>query len=286
MVRKKIRNTGRLLAAGILVLCLFVSACSNDLFGLFASTDLDKRLEEKKALKFVKSPLDRDGLDLTLPFSFIVVSDTHIEGSNAHGLEKLGSMITGDDKFVVVTGDITQSGKREEVQRFLDIAQLLPVPCYPVIGNHDIFFGNWPVWKELIGATRYRIDHTANPSYGVRLFILDTANAYFGASQLDWLERELAINPVNHTFVFTHANVFVKSPADQEQLTHVRERARFVHMLKGRSDAVFMGHVHRRIIDEAGGVKHITLEDFVRHGTYCRVSVTQGEMSYEFYKLS
>ncbi|MDR3172574.1 MAG: metallophosphoesterase [Treponema sp.] len=293
------RTTRKFLAAAILISGLFAAACSNDLFGLFASTDLDKRLEEKTALKFVTSAEDSswvtgtfspysgakpgEGLSLGSSFSFIVVSDTHIEDGDAHGLENLGSKITSDPaiKFVVITGDITQNGKREDVQRFVDIAKSLPVPCYPVIGNHDIFFGNWPIWKELIGASSYRIDHGSD----VRLFILDTANAYFGASQLDWLERELAINPTVHTFVFTHANVFVRSPIDIEQLTDVRERARFLKILKGRSDAVFMGHVHQRIIDDAGGVKYITLEDFVGHGTYCRVTVNSGGMSYEFHKL-
>jgi 3',5'-cyclic AMP phosphodiesterase CpdA len=282
-------------AAAILVLGLFAAACNNDFFGFFASTDLDKRLEEKTALKFVGPTEDSawgtaNGENL-IPalgsfFSFIVVSDTHIEDGDAHGLENLAGILDRDgtdpdDRFVVVTGDITQNGKREDVQRFVDIAKSLPVPCYPVIGNHHIFFGNWPIWREEIGASSYRIDHGPD----ARLFILDTANAFFGASQLDWLERELAINPTDHTFVFTHANIFVRSPIDIEQLTDVRERARFVYMLKGRSDAVFMGHVHQRIIDEAGGVKYITLEDFVGHGTYCRVTVTPSGMSYAFHKL-
>jgi predicted phosphodiesterase len=274
--------------AGVLALGLLLAACNNDLFGIFASTDLDERLREKTALKFIGPTEDTkwgtsggSGLSLPADYSFIVVSDTHIEGGSAHGLERLASVITTTDKFVVITGDITQNGKREDVQRFIDIAGTLSVPCYPVIGNHDTFFGNWPIWKELIGSTSYRVDHGST-----HLFILDTANAFFGASQLDWLEREInGIPGGDHTFVFTHANPFVRSPLDFEQLTNIRERARFIHILKNRCDAVFTGHVHQRIIADAGGVRYITLEDFRSNTTYCRIFVTSSGISWEFYKL-
>jgi 3',5'-cyclic AMP phosphodiesterase CpdA len=165
------------------------------------------------------------------------------------------------------------------VQKFIEIAGTLDVPCYPVIGNHDIYFGNWPVWRELIGSTRYRIDHS-----NTTLFILDSANAAFGASQLNWLRDELP-TAQTHVFVFTHANLFVYTPGDIEQLTDTRERARIMSILKGRAGAMFMGHVHQRIIREAGGVKYITIEDFKDNSTYCRVHVSGGGISYEFGKL-
>ncbi|GHV73199.1 hypothetical protein AGMMS49940_05010 [Spirochaetia bacterium] len=265
------------LLAILLAVLSFQAACNVDLFGLFGSTELDTRLESKNRFAFL-SNADRN-LSLGETYSFIVLSDTHIEKGDAQGLEKLKDVIKPQDKFVVITGDITQNGRRQDVQKFIDIAGTLGVPCYPVIGNHDIYFDNWPVWRDLIGSTRYRIN-----SDTTTLFILDSANASFGAAQLDWLQDELR-TAKKHVFVFTHANLFVQYPGDIEQITDTRERARIMSILKGRTDAMFAGHVHRRIIREAGGVGYISIEDFKSNKTYCRVHVSAGGFRYEFKEL-
>ncbi|MFP3040677.1 metallophosphoesterase [Treponema primitia] len=276
MVIKSLRSRVLLLAALFPVLFLPL-ACNVDLLGLIASGELDVRLESKNVFKFLTGS-DRNR-SLGNEYSFIVLTDTHIEDGKAHGLEGLKDLIKPDDKFVVVTGDITQNGSRRDVEKFIEIARTLGIPCYPVIGNHDIYFDNWPIWKDLIGSTRYRIDHDTTS-----LFVLDSANASFGSDQLDWLQDELR-SAQSHVFVFTHANLFVETPADIEQLTDTRERARIISILKGRADAMFMGHVHRRIIRKAGGVEYITIEDFKANGVYCRVHVSDSGISWEFEKL-
>jgi 3',5'-cyclic AMP phosphodiesterase CpdA len=193
----------------------------------------------------------------------------------------LKDVITPEDKFVVITGDITQSGTRTEVLKFIEIAATLGVPCYPVLGNHDIYFNNWPVWKELIGSTCYRIDSSTG---GATLFILDSANAFFGAAQLDWLEKELrTANP--QVFVFSHTNLFVENPVNIEQLTDVRERSRFRSLLKDHRGAMFMGHVHQRIITATDNIEYITIEAYVDTGIYCRMYVSPDGLRYEFKKL-
>jgi predicted phosphodiesterase len=262
----------------IFLAALFLqAACNVDLLGLFGAGDLDTRLESENSFAFL-SGADRN-LPLAETYSFIVLTDTHIEDGNAHGLKKLKDSITPEDKFVVITGDITQYGSRQDVRKFIEIARTLGVPCYPVIGNHDIYFDNWPAWRELIGSTRYRIDHS-----NTTLFVLDSANASFGSAQLNWLQDELR-TANNHVFVFTHANLFVQSPGDIEQITDIRERARAMSILKGHACAMFMGHVHRRIIRKAGGVDYITIENFNDNSTYCRVQVSADKISYKFEKL-
>ena len=188
-------------------------------------------------------------------------------------------MIDGEVKFVVITGDITHGGHRREVQQFIDIARSLGVPCYPVAGNHDIYFGNWRIWKELIGSTCYRIN-----GGGATLLMMDSANAYFGAEQISWLEGELR-KSTGRVFVFTHVNLFVESLLNEQQFTDIRERARITSLLKGRCDAMFAGHVHKRIVKEMGGVRYITAEDYRDHKTYCRVSVSPDGIRWEFKTL-
>jgi predicted phosphodiesterase len=280
VTKAPISRTAFLKALFLFALCgafFLLPGCNVDLFGLFVSSDVDDRLASKNTFHFI-TDADRN-LPLGAGYSFLTLTDTHIEGGDAHGLEKLKNHIAWSDKFVVVTGDITQNGRRGDIKKFIEIAKTLGIPCYPVIGNHDIFFNNFSNWRDLIGSTRYRIDHS-----NTTLFILDSANASLGASQLDWLQDELG-QAGDRVFVFTHANLFVENPLDLGQLTEIRERARILSILKGRVDAVFAGHLHKRLIRKAGGVLYIVTEDFRDNRTWCRVYVSEAGISYEFLHL-
>jgi predicted phosphodiesterase len=280
------RGAGYFLAPLIILLAChcFLSACTVDLPGLFVSHNLDERVKERNTFNFLL-PSQRT---ITLPaeYSFLVLADTHIKNGSTDGLEKLANVIaasSGDPgneiKFVVIAGDITQCGDATDINVFKTIAGTLGAPCYPVIGNHDIYFNTWTNWKNLIGSSIYRID-----SDNATLFMLDSANAYFGKVQLDWLENELK-TAKGRVFVFTHTNLFVESPADIQELTDYRERARIISMLKGRCDIMFSGHLHKRIISEAGGVKYVAIDDYVDAKMYCRVSVKNSGVTYVFEKL-
>jgi predicted phosphodiesterase len=283
VTKTAIRETALLKILFLLTLsgALFLlSGCTLDLSGFFASSEVDDRLESKNTFHFLTAA-DRN-LAMGATYSFVTLSDTHIEGGDAHGLEKLKDHIVLGDKFVVVTGDITQNGRQEDLKKFIEIAENLGIPCYPVIGNHDIFFGNFSNWRDLIGSTSYRIDHS-----NTTLFILDSANSSFGASQIDWLRKELE-SARDRVFVFTHVNLFVGSPLDAAhagQLSEIRERAKVMSILKGRVDAVFAGHLHQRLIREAGGVKYIVMEDFRDNKSFCRVHVSDEGIRLEFLNL-
>ena len=256
---------------------LSLSGCNNDILGLFGSSDLDVRWQARDTFNFL-SFADRN-ISLGDTYSFIVIGDTHINDGDTHGLDKLKDVIDSDVKFVVFNGDITQSGKRKDIEAYIIIARSLGVPCYPVVGNHDIYFGNWPEWKELIGSTCYRVN-----GGNTTLLIMDSANAYFGAKQLDWLEDELK-KTGGRVFVFSHVNLFAENPANLQHFTDIRERARVTSLLKGRCDAMFMGHVHQRIVKELGGVRYITIEDYRSNDVYCQVWVSQNDIRWEFKKL-
>jgi len=269
----------------VFLLCLFlISGCGGDAFqqdvlGLFGSTDLDTRWKAHNTFNFL-SPDDRN-ITLDDSYSFIVVTDIHINNGKAWGLEKLKDVIknNSDIKFVVLNGDISQDGKRVNIEKFIQIAGTLDVPCYPVIGNHDMYFGNWKVWEELIGSTCYRINCGS-----ATLLILDSANSYFGAKQLDWLENELK-ETGDRVFVFTHVNIFVESPLELGHFTDIKERGRFISLLKGRGDMIFTGHSHVRHITEIGGIKNINIEDYLHNAVYCLVSVSKEGIQYKINKL-
>jgi len=260
--------------------CLFIfSACNVDLLGLIYSNDLNERLAERD--NFVYLTDEQRTLSFGDEYSFIVITETHIEEGDAFGLEALGDVIADNSgiKFAVFMGDITQNGLEKDIIKFIDIAKSFGIPCYPVIGNHDIYFGRWFYWKNLIGSTRYKIN-----GGGTTLFILDSANAFLGMEQLDWLQKELK-NISGRVFVFTHANPFVTDPLDFQQLSDIDERARLASILQNKCDIMFMGHSHERRIDKAGNVQYVNIEDFRSTKVYCLVSVTKEGISYTFEKL-
>jgi predicted phosphodiesterase len=180
---------------------------------------------------------------------------------------------------VVFNGDITQNGERINIKKFIRIAGTLGVPCYPVIGNHDIYFGNWHIWEELIGSTCYRIN-----CGNATLFILDSANAYLGGKQLDWLEGELE-SANGRVFVFTHVNMFLENLAEVQHFTDIRERAGFASLLNERCDIIFTGHSHMRLVTKLNRVININIEDFWHNAVYCQVRVSKDGIQYEFKKL-
>jgi len=272
-------NSKRIFLILLSGLFYFLSACNVDFLGFFYSNDLDERLAERDNFRYLSDA--QRSLSLGDEYSFIVLTDTHIEDGNAFGLEALADVIAANSKikFTVFLGDISQYGSQKDINKFIEISETFKVPCYPVIGNHDIYFGNWHIWKDLIGSTRYKIDGD-----GTTLFILDSANAFFGMEQLDWLQREIK-NTSGRVFVFTHSNLFVNDLPDIQQLSDMKERARITSMLKNRCDIMFMGHSHERRINEAGNVRYVNIEDFKDTKVYCLVSVTGAGASYTFEKL-
>src|SRR3982751_2872029 len=76
-------------------------------------------------------------------FHFAHVSDTHIGSTNAEeDLVRTVHSINNDTSlsFVIISGDITDVGSDEELQRAKQILDSLNKPWYIVPGNHD---SNW-----------------------------------------------------------------------------------------------------------------------------------------------
>jgi len=271
------------------IISFYFLSCTIDFLGLFYSSDLDDRLKEKDNFVLLngvkKSGESRNWKNLNLgnnnEYSFIVITDTHIQDNNGgkftkekeNKLRNLKNVISNNDvKFAVHLGDITQSGNAQEIDLFIEIADSLGVPFYPVIGNHDIYFGNFNnEWKNKIGSTRYRIDGNGSNS-SVTLFFMDSANSFFGNDQLDWLERELKYT--NETvFVFTHAPLFVKGPVDMQQISDTNERARIVSMLRNKCKIMFMGHLHKDMENVIGNVIYKGAAAFIDDDAYYLVKM-------------
>ncbi|MDR1788025.1 MAG: metallophosphoesterase [Treponema sp.] len=271
-----------LLKRGRAAVCLLLLSCNADLGGFFASTDLDERLAARDTFVF----LSGDDLRLTLPdeYTFILISDTHITADDTKGLERIESQLIESDRFIVVTGDITDTGSEAELRAFLEIFGSLPIPCFPVIGNHDLFFGNWSVWRKLIGSATYR---AGSADSSTDIIVLDSASAFFGASQLEWLRGQLR-GSKRHTLIFTHCPLYLDGTLKYEQITDWKdplERAKFMAIAAGSCEAFFAGHIHIRTDVSLGGLRFVTIEDYSAGRAFARVSVDHSGLHWQFLRL-
>ena len=147
-------------------------------------------------------------------FRFAMVADAHIQEPESamilvRGFERIRSLDRAPS-FVILGGDMTESGEEGEQLILLEALSRLTIPYHPVVGNHDI--GNS---SSRGGFTRFF--GPPNRSFdieGVRCILLDTNNAdpdpdcWHGRAEepaLKWLEGELEeLDAGRPILLFTH----------------------------------------------------------------------------------
>ena len=146
-------------------------------------------------------------------FYFVQISDVHIGGFTpvhepgltildlaAEDVRKLGVPVD----FVLATGDLTNSSKDEEFERYKRGAAAFGVPVYNCLGGHDclapdspslplFLFGKTP-WRRHLGPTFYSFDHK-----GVHFVVLDPyvrdhsggVTLKIPPEEMEWLKADL-----------------------------------------------------------------------------------------------
>jgi len=219
----------------------------------------------------------------TQPFRFAFLSDVHV--GSLTGQEDLRATVQDMNSvtglsFVVLSGDVTEYGSREQLQLTKQILSGLKMPCHVVPGNHDT------KWSES-GATDFpRIfgDERFNFEFGGLRFIaihegpiMKMADGFWSPQDVRWLEETLHKMPdKNQPVVFiTHyplddgiANWFVVLDLLKKYNTQV----------------VLCGHVHRNNKYELEGVPGVSGRSNLRGdapaGGYNIVDVADGKMTF------
>lgn len=137
------------------------------------------------------------------------LSDAHIGFPT--GAEDLRSVVRdinaqqGAVRAVVLSGDITEKGKNEELQLAKQILDSLALPYLIVPGNHDTkwsesgtmmfrrLFGDDKVVKD-IGGYRFIGMNSGIPMRG--------GGGHFAPQDLRWLDSVLAVTPMSHKLIF------------------------------------------------------------------------------------
>ena len=132
-------------------------------------------------------------------FTFVQISDTHITGAGSH--EDNLSAIIGEinamnppPAFVVYTGDMTETGRPPDIEKYQEITKALKMPVYSVLGNHETKWTN-------LGKETMRVFFDRDPYYsfdyeGMHFVAMDSSmwqqhHGLLDRSQLTWLKQDL-----------------------------------------------------------------------------------------------
>jgi 3',5'-cyclic AMP phosphodiesterase CpdA len=161
-------------------------------------------------------------------FNIIVISDTHISRDeskdnrlknlifdiNNGALPNVHLLFNTGDAVSRIYGDYTpanQDSSDDRVQRYLDILELIEIPAFTALGNHDYKIGSYkdsddPFSLEEIQQAEqiWQTKGSVYPYYSIdyngwKFIVLNTMRGTyvqrnFDPGQLDWLKQELAQN--------------------------------------------------------------------------------------------
>lgn len=173
------------------------------------------------------------------PFSFAVVSDTHLATGmpDSYKLLQESQLFLQDciktlnalkPNFVMFLGDQVETPGKEDAnwQLFLDVVQALGCPWYFVLGEQDVSGTSYidkmrmygPDWKGK-GIEGNKPYWSYDPMSGIHIVGLDTSspNTQQGEvsnAQLAWLKNDLSENKHKFTILFSHHPILPPSPFD------------------------------------------------------------------------
>lgn len=99
-------------------------------------------------------------------FRFVQLTDLHLSPQNSKPTEDLLRSIaqintTDSIDFVLVTGDITEEGDRLSMEKVKSCLDLLKVPYYVTLGNHETKWSDsgCTAFAEIFGGERFKFEH-------------------------------------------------------------------------------------------------------------------------------
>jgi 3',5'-cyclic AMP phosphodiesterase CpdA len=174
---------------------------------------------------------------------------------------------------ILVAGDLTEGGKREEREDFLAQSKGFTAPVLVVPGNHDIGSKTTAVQAGTVTTARITAFEKAhgpsfwsNDRFGIR--ILGINSPLLGsqlpreAEQWDFLTKELARPAATPTLLLTHYPLFIKTPEEPSDAywnIEPEPRKRLLSALKqGGVKAVLSGHLHRPLHLDSDSITYIS----------------------------
>ena len=164
-------------------------------------------------------------------------------------------------------------------------------PCFPVIGNHDVYYDCADFFKQYFHTSTYTVTVKTVGGFQDLYIFLDSGNGTHGKRQLEWLEETLSHRAdyrhcivISHNWLFRTSYNYTTTPA--ANLPQDEQYAFMDMMSQNDVELVLMGHFHMREQRQFGGVHYVMSDNLNDGGTPSYLVVTVGEkVRYEYEEL-
>ena len=213
--------------------------------------------------------------------SFALLTDLHISTSNPKPMEDLQRSIAdinqqSNIEFVVVTGDLTESGDRASIEAVKAALDGLNVPFYAASGNHETTWSESGVmdFTRVFGDSRFAFSHNGMYFIGFNSGpVIRMADGHVAPQDIAWLRHNLdSVSAAGDApiFVFTH---YPLRNGDVDNWYDVTDVLR-----QHNVQCVMGGHYHRNLLFDCDGIADVlnrsNLRDKDNVNGYSIISVT------------
>ena len=205
------------------------------------------------------------------------LSDTHVNlRTNEPGTdynrrfdEAIAEVNAAKVDLVLIAGDLTDGGKREQMELFKQKAKQLKAPVLFVPGNHDVgMVGNGETKTSITPGKVKLFEQALGPNWfvqekaGVRVVGINSCLFASGfkeeEDQWKFLEKEMAGPHKKPTLLLEHYPLFIKSVDEPRVGTwnvQPEQRKRLLALLRqAQVRAVLSGHLHYPITNRLDGI--------------------------------
>ena len=223
-----------------------------------------------------------------LLFSFALLTDTHISSSNPKPMEDLQRSIADINQnpnieFVVVTGDLSESGDRASIEAIKSALDQLHVPYYAASGNHETTWSESGVmdFTRVFGDSRFAFSHKDMYFIGFNSGpVIRMADGHVAPQDIAWLKHNLdSVSTAGSSpiFVFTHYPLRNGDVDNWYEVTDV--------LRQHNVQCVMGGHYHRNLIFDCDGIANVlnrsNLRDKDGINGYSIISISDSIRFYE-----
>lgn len=228
-------------------------------------------------------------------YTIYVCADSHVTRKNHKNLDYFIDQYkaAAAPKMALHLGDIIDAQKNYPcADSILHYAgQTIADTVFCTIGNHDIYFKQWSIYREYFKTSAYWFD-TNNGAKKLDLFIcLDSAEGTLGVDQMKWL-RDLLANKSKEGYrriiVFTHTHIWKLDESQGHTSNMALEETYELTSLLGQYgvETVWCGHQHamQRVVYK--NVLYLVLnatKDTEKGQSYMKVDVGNN-VNYSFFE--
>ena len=213
-----------------------------------------------------------------------IMSDIHIDFTTNNLDTFIDDYLSDHDAapFCLSLGDIINSVAHYDtcMAHIARIWQNTGDTCFGTVGNHDIYFDQWKVYREYWKTSTYWFE-VKTPNSKDLYICLDSSDGTFGTDQRKWLVsllEEKWKQGYRHIICFTHTHFF-KIDASQGHTSNLplEETYEFCDIFSRYGvDVVLQGHSHTRNFTAFNDVTYVrvdALEDHYYNAAYTIMGV-------------